>query len=197
MKSRTWGTLLLFSIVKRALEILLPRGLWNRLDSTNSAFMSALATSLTRVVTFVDDIRFEAIPWLSTNQLRQWFTDLGVVYDPLKFPATLRKQIEAVYTAIGGQSPEYLEAQIQKQFPAVTIIERTGPYGPDPLVYTLTGEIDGPAAIEPTFLTLVRKLFPLHLELNNTTTISDLITSDVCGAGRVGAAIVGKAIGEE
>ena len=173
--------------IEKAIWILLPKWLLNPNDAATANFVKGTARALARLVDLAFLVLPESIPGTSSLLVEQWSKDLDVLYDSGATLAVRQSRVASVYTAIGGQNPDYLRPQLQKEFPDVDFIERTGTSPDEHLYYRLIGTV-ADADEHDRLLTLVSKLFPLHLEF---TDLVDIDTDD--DAARVGIARTGYA----
>lgn len=177
--------------IDRMLWILLPSWLLNPNNAWNQKFIAGTARALARLADLAFSVLVEAIPGTSTALIEQWSKDLDVLYEPADSLATRQARVASVYTAIGGQNPDYLREQLQKEFPDVDFIERTGTSPNEHLYYRLIGSVAN-SDEHDRLLTLVAKLFPLHLEFTDLVDISTSDDAARVGIARVGYALTGK-----
>nr|WP_233142895.1 putative phage tail protein [Marispirochaeta aestuarii] len=109
--------------MRSTLRSLFPPGHPWQLFGNIGQLVDALALSLERLREFLMDVITESNPGTATDTLQQWYAQLGITYDPTQSTATLRKRAKQAFTAIGGQSKEYIEAVLQVAYPNVTIEE--------------------------------------------------------------------------
>lgn len=110
-------------IMRRSFRSLLPTGPPWRLGGTFGGIIDAIALSLDRVQVFVDDVRRESNPGSAEETLQQWYAQLGINYDDTQTLSKRQKRARSAYTAIGGQSKDYLEELIQRVYPGVFLDE--------------------------------------------------------------------------
>jgi uncharacterized protein YmfQ (DUF2313 family) len=109
-------------IAGRTLRSLFLRTPWPLSDNLG-ALIDALALSIERLRVFLMDVLAESNPGTADETLRQWYADLGIAYDPTQSKAVLRKLARATYSAVGGQSRQYIESVLQIAYPNVSLEE--------------------------------------------------------------------------
>lgn len=181
--------------IERSIWILLPKWLLNSENSWNKKFIAGTARAIARLVDLAFTVLTESIPGTSSLLIQQWSEDLDVYYEPADFLATRQARVASVYTAIGGQNPDYLREQLQKEFLDVDFIERTGTAPNEWEYYRLIGTVENDDE-KNRMLTLVSKLFPLYLEFTDLVNVDTFTDNARVGAARVGIARVGKDIEE-
>lgn len=110
-------------IVRKTLRNLLPTGHPWRLPGLFGDFVDALSLSLDRVKTFFDGVITESNPGSAEDTLSEWYAQLGIKYDPTQTLNKRQERARSAYTAIGGQSKDYIESQLQKAYPGVFLDE--------------------------------------------------------------------------
>jgi len=112
-------------IMRRALELLLPRGYLWRLIGDASKLVEALGISLDRAKDLIDQTRREAIPKTAFYTLPEWHASLGIKYDPTVATEKQRVMLDAMHTANGNCSLGGLAVQIAKEYAGLSISEDT------------------------------------------------------------------------
>jgi hypothetical protein len=65
----------------------------------------------------------ESLPGTADETLAQWYEQLGIKYDPKQTLEARRLRASQAWTALGGQSKDYIEGQVQRAYPDVEIQE--------------------------------------------------------------------------
>ncbi len=110
-------------LMKRVLRRLFPPGHAWTLTGAVGDLVDALAESFARIRTFFRGILTEALPGTADDTLPEWFETLGLKYDPTQTLADRQARADQAYTSLGGQSKDYLDAQIQRAYPDVYLVE--------------------------------------------------------------------------
>jgi hypothetical protein len=173
-------------ISARTLRRLLPDGTAFRDGANLLAVAEALGLSMDRAHDFLGGVSAESIPETADATIDQWLDALGLSVPAGSSLGDKRKIASAVYAAIGGQSLDYLNAQVSAAFPNVQIIETAS---------TTDYRVVGFLPFARDFLrlaALLTRLAPLHLEA--IFQVRSVYDGDVarCGIGTVGRKIVGR-----
>ncbi len=110
-------------LMNRVLRRLFPPGHAWTLTGALGDLVEALAMSFARIRTFFLGILTESLPGTADDTLPEWFEAFGLKYDPTQTLANRQARADQAYTSLGGQNKDYLEAQIQKAYPDVHLIE--------------------------------------------------------------------------
>ena len=206
-------------IMRSTLRSLFPPGHPWQLFGNIGQLIDGLALSLERLRVFLMDVITESNPGTATDTLQQWYAQLGITYDQTQSTATLRKRAKQAFTAIGGQSKEYIEAVLQVAYPNITIEEFVSE--PDNMVgygmvgqmvvtgypswipagamdgtypvyyYRVTGEVNTAYDLKG-IQNILNRVAPLtHIAVYSVTVLELSKTSEV-GLGVVGLAEVGR-----
>ncbi len=206
-------------LMKRVLRRLFPPGhAWTLMGAVGD-LIDALAESFSRIRTFFRGALTESFPGTAEETLSEWFEALGLKYDPTQSLSDRQARADQAYTSVGGQNKDYLEAQIQKAYPDVSLIEvdivienmvgigmaghmQTQSYpnwvvppptdGSFPMHhYQVVGEVDD--AIDLKGLqNLLERIAPLTHEPVFQITIRNQTATSETGLGMVGLAEVGR-----
>jgi len=176
------------------------------------ACVEALSLSFERIRVFLNGVITESEPSTAVETLEEWFTQEGINYDPSQSTARLQDLANQSYSNTGGQSPAYLNEQIQKAFPDVYVEENlTSPElmvgsgmvglmmvtdfpisGADPwFLYTVRGEVDSVSDLD-RIKNFLDKIMPVPYEPVFAVTIRNLTPSGMVGLGMVGLMMVGR-----
>jgi len=109
--------------MRSALRSAFPRGLTWLLTGSLGNLIDALAESLERLRVFLMAVITEGNPGTADDTLQQWYAQLGISYDSTQDKSVLRRRARQAFTAIGGQSKEYIESILQVAYPNVTLEE--------------------------------------------------------------------------
>ena len=181
--------------ISKMLQLLLPHGIaWKK--QANSPFTIATGKSLEQIKEYIDNLLPESMPGRAVQTLEKWHEEAGIIYNPNE-SLNRRQTRVAVALAFGGnQSPDYLIERIQQEFPDIEVLENTAPSGQDTNdYYALAGSVDT-LEQQSLLLTLVEKIMPLHLAIQELYIVATVIDRAVCGIGRVGIMRTGAQIGE-
>jgi len=202
-------------ITEKALRRLAPPGKAFRFPGTIGQVISAITLSTERLRTFFLQILTEAIPHTAVITIPAWFQTLGLHYDPTFALSDLQARADAAWSQTGGQSLNYLNAQIQKECPQVYLQEILFPGGSnfDPGTAGRTGvgriglerlscaeptmsyQVQGTVTDRPHYnrlLAILARIAPLHLVPIILLTILSEQAVARCGIEQVGSARIGK-----
>lgn len=206
-------------VIKRALRLLFPPGHAWTLTGTLGDLVDALAESFSRLRTFFRGVLTESLPGTADDTLLEWYEALGLIYDETQILADRQARADQAYTSVGGQNKDYLEAQIQRAYLDVYLVEvdivianmvgigmvghmQTQSYpswltppptdGSFPVhYYQVKGEVDD--AIDLKGLeNLLSRIAPLTHEPVFQITIRNQTATSEVGLGMVGLAQVGR-----
>lgn len=94
---------------------------------TLSGLFGQLIDGVAKTFTRVRDLAFLAIresrPGSSETQNENWYSEFNVTYDSSLPLAERQARISQIYTAIGGQNLDYIQAEVAKVFPDIIIEE--------------------------------------------------------------------------
>lgn len=103
---------------------LVPAGqAWRGVASVFKAFIEALGFQFERLYSFLSEIVAESLPENATHLLPEWYQTLGLKYNGTLLLDDLRAKAKAFDTAVGGQTIEYLQGQIDAAAIDVTLYE--------------------------------------------------------------------------
>jgi hypothetical protein len=173
-------------LIRNALTRLLPNGHAWRPATMTSAVLDALAESIDRVLAFLSDVRAESTPRTATNTIGEWYASMGIKYTPTIDLTTARGQIDSAYTSVGGQSIGYLNDQVKKQFPGVSIEEQGSDFS-----YLVFGDVNTTNDYS-SLLGLIDRLAPLHLAPVFNIRIIETLTTAYTGISIAGKARTGN-----
>jgi hypothetical protein len=123
-------------IMRRVLDLLLPRGLIWRFTGEASIMFDGIAESLQRAKEKIDQARYESRPITALDTLPEWHRAMGIAYDPTLPIERQRAMLDAILTATGNATPEGLALQIGKEYAGLTVSE-TGP-----LAFAISGTVE-------------------------------------------------------
>ena len=107
-------------IGQKSLKGHLPRTQFGR---NISALFEALGFSVERLRLFLMEVIAESNPGTAVDTLPEWYQQSGIRYDST-LPLELRQaRAKQAHTAVGGQSPGYLNDQIQIAYPDIKLQE--------------------------------------------------------------------------
>jgi hypothetical protein len=89
--------------------------------------ITGIGTSINRVFLYANETLAESNPSTTTDLLQNWFDALGLKNELNLSLEEKRRIINTNYIGTGGQSKEYIQTQIQKVFPNITIEEYVFP----------------------------------------------------------------------
>ena len=110
-------------LMDRVLRRLFPPGHAWTLTGAVGDLVDALAESFSRIRTFFRGVLTESLPGTADDTLSEWFEALGLKYDPTQALSDRQARADQAYTSVGGQNKDYLEAQIQRAYPDVYLVE--------------------------------------------------------------------------
>jgi hypothetical protein len=178
------------SLSRTALRRLLPKGLAWQLTGQADAVMAGLADSIETVRAFISEAQLEAIPATATETLREWHTALGLEFDPGQTESQQRERVVSYHTSIGGSSLDYLNGQLQKQFPLVVASELPEG-GPFDFTASVTGVVNTLREYN-RLQGMVRRIFPLHIDITYNVQILASLDTAYTGIAMCGRAITGR-----
>jgi uncharacterized protein YmfQ (DUF2313 family) len=108
-------------VILLALQSLFPRGHAWRLGKNLREILEALSRSYERVKLFFIGINQERIPLTAQQTLNEWAEALGLNITGSESVSDMQARLEALDTAIGGQTIAYLNSVIQKEFSGIVI----------------------------------------------------------------------------
>ncbi len=115
-------------IVTSTLKTLFPRGEAWRFPVKFRSVRDALSLQLDTVKVFLEEVITESNPGTAEDTLPEWYDQLNIRYDDTRSVRSLQERANQIYSAIGGQSKEYIEGQIQTAYPDAYIDEYNVPY---------------------------------------------------------------------
>lgn len=110
-------------LMKKTLDLLLPRGYLWRFIGDGSRLIEGLAVSLDRTKASIDKVRTEALPETAVDTLKEWHAELGVKYDPTVPIETQQRRLSAIHTAKGGCTLGGLSVQLEKEYSGLSVTE--------------------------------------------------------------------------
>ncbi len=171
-------------VIRRALELLLPRGHAWLLPAGTGQLVDGLADTLDRPRVFARGALAEVSPATATDMLPEWHAALGQRYDPTQTLEAQRRKLEAIVTSQGGVTPNQLNAQMHKELPGVDFVEivetdttavcGVGEVGLaecgsvlegtefNPFIYEVTGTVDNDTEAARV-IAVIAHFAPLHL----------------------------------
>lgn len=182
------------------------KSLWTRGRlKTNEAVAGGIADAVTDLRAEGRSIIDEGWPGTATDTLRAWHDTLGVKYDASVTIEDQRTRLQAVATAVGGSSIGLLEAQIQKEFPEVFVVETTfsSEAGEDECgvaecgetegvldstTYTLTGEIPDDSS-SARIQAILARYAPAHMDPVSDLDVLSTSESSEAGEDQCGVAV--------
>lgn len=204
-------------IMTKTLKGLFPPD-WNLIKDLK-AVIEALSLSLDRIAVFLNGIKTESNPSTAVDTLEEWFTQEGISYDPSLSVARRQELANQAYSNAGGQSPDYLNSQLQKAFPDVFLEEvyidpvfmagfgmaglmmassypswltPTPADGSYPnFYYRVLGEVDYVSDLT-RIQNLLDKIMPVPYEPVYAVTIRNLTPSAMAGLGMSGLMMAGR-----
>ncbi|MBL8966332.1 MAG: hypothetical protein JNG85_04925 [Spirochaetaceae bacterium] len=111
-------------VASKALRLLWPKGRAHSLAGHGSLLVDALGENLDALRAAARSVVSESRPDEATAMLPEWHAALGLRYDPTLPVATQRTRLAATLFSVGGATRNTLQAQINKEFPAVIVEER-------------------------------------------------------------------------
>jgi hypothetical protein len=178
------------SLISTALTRLLPGGLAWSLTGQALQVKDALADSVETVREFCDEAQAESIPATATGTIQDWHLMLGFDFDPGQTIEQQRARIVTAHTSIGGSSLAYLQGQVSRQFPLVSVTELPagGPFG---FAYEVKGAVQTLRDYN-RLQGLIQRIFPLHLEPQYGVQILASLDTAYTGIAMCGRAISGR-----
>lgn len=204
-------------ITKKALKSLFPSD-WNLLGDLK-AVIDALSLSFERLRAFLTTVQDESNPSTAVETLEEWHTQEGIVYDSTLSISKQQDIVNQSYSNAGGQSPDYLNGQLQKVFPDVQLQEvfiepefmagfgmaglmmassypswvvPTPTDGSYPNFYfRVIGEVDYVSDLS-RIQNLLDKIMPVPYEPVYAVTIRNLTPSAMAGLGMAGLMMAGR-----
>lgn len=200
-------------IVRRALEILLPRGHAWRLPASTASLIDGLADTLDRPRVFAQGALVEAHPGTATAMLPEWHAALGQRYDATQTVEAQRRKLSAILSAQGGVTLNQLNEQMHKELPQVDFEEIVETDTTDecgvgecglaeagstlvgsefnPFIYLVTGTVDNDTEAARV-ISVIAHFAPLHLlPISSLVILTDSGTAecglDVCGLAECGS----------
>jgi uncharacterized protein YmfQ (DUF2313 family) len=153
-------------IADRGFKSLLPPGHPWSLPPVFRAVLTAIALSFERLKTAIDAVVTESLPSTADETLPEWYSALGLTYDPTLSLAVRQAIAKQAYTAVGGQTLPSLQTALQTAHPDITI-STVAPDGHK--YYQLDGYTD--PETEARALGLVDRIGPAEMEpINNMMT---------------------------
>jgi uncharacterized protein YmfQ (DUF2313 family) len=175
------------AIISTAFSRLFPKGrIWN-FTGNLLLFKQAVDLSLERIRVFLKAAILESIPGKATQTQKEWFELLNLPYDASTTLKEKKDRSSAVYTAAGGQSLDYLNDQIQKEFPNIWLTEI------DLYNYQVNGTVTTVSAYY-RLVGLIDRICPLHLSPFYDIVIIEALDTAYCGICITGKAITGKVL---
>jgi len=123
-------------IMRRVLDLLLPRGLIWRFIGEASIMFDGISIALQTAKEKIDQARAESRPATALDTLPEWHSAMGITYDPTLPIDHQRRMLDAILTATGNATPDGLALQISKEYSGLTVNE-TGP-----LAFSITGQVE-------------------------------------------------------
>jgi len=110
-------------LLSKVIRSLLPRGLAWRLANWGQKLIDGLSAPFGRVHEFLRGVLKESDPSTAEDTIPEWYAMLGLPYDPTLQLKTHHLRLSTTNAAIGGQSLQYVQAQINKELPNITLRE--------------------------------------------------------------------------
>jgi uncharacterized protein YmfQ (DUF2313 family) len=175
------------AIISTAFSRLFPNGrIWNFIGNIR-LFKEAVDLALERIRVFLKAAILESIPGKATQTQKEWFQLLNLPYNNTTTLQEKMNRSSAVYTAVGGQSLDYLNEQIQKEFQNVWLTET------DIYNYKVNGNVTTVNAYY-RLVGLIDRICPLHLSPFYDIVIIEAMDTAYCGISITGKAITGKVL---
>lgn len=205
-------------LMTRVTRSLFPDGSPWTLSGTFGDVVDALALSLDRARDFLEGVETESNAGTAEDTLAEWYSQLGIPYDPTQDLDRRQAKARQAATAIGGQDLAYLNAQIQVAFPDVEIVkvnfQTTNMVGVGMVglmqvqdypswysgttdgtypyaYYRVTGEVDDTWDLN-TVEGILTRIAPAEMEPVYAVTIRNLTPTAEVGLGMVGIMQVGR-----
>lgn len=149
-------------MVLNLLKSLFPKGSpWNILGEFGK-LISGIATSINRVYEYGYSTLQESSTLTTTELIQNYFDAFGLENDPSLTINEKRNLLNSYYIGTGGQSKSYIQTQIQKVFPNITLEE----YSLNPMSMIGIGMV-GQLQTEnyPSWIPLINRdgSFPMYL----------------------------------
>ena len=110
-------------MVLNLLKSLFPKGSpWNILGEFGK-LINGIATSVNRVYGYAYSTLQESSTLTTTDLIQNYFDAFGLENDPSLTISEKRNLLNSYYIGTGGQSKSYIQTQIQKVFPSITLEE--------------------------------------------------------------------------
>ena len=149
-------------MVLNLFKSLFPKGSpWNILGEFGK-LISGIATSINRVYEYGYSTLQESSTLTATELIQNYFDAFGLENDPSLTINEKRNLLNSYYIGTGGQSKSYIQTQIQKVFPSITLEE----YSLNPMSMIGIGMV-GQLQTEnyPSWIPLINRdgTFPMYL----------------------------------
>lgn len=174
------------ALILRALQLMFPRGHAWLLPGDAGKLIEALSQSFERLRVLYHNAPAESIPRLCDVMSQEWSDTLGQHYYPNEPLESRRIQLDMLYTALGGQSKDYLMEQIERAYPNVFLVENSI------TAYTVDGDVQTERDYN-RLLNLIVRITPLHLVPTYSIRIIEFLEVARCGLAICGKARTGKA----
>lgn len=205
------------AIMEKVLKSLFPPS-W-KLTRDLKAVIEALSLSFERIRIFFNGVLTESNPSTAVETLPEWHDQEGIDYDPTLSIEKQQSLANQAYSTTGGQSPGYLNTQLQIAFPDVELQEVS--ISPEFMVgfgmvglmqvtnypswlpvipsggeypnfyFRVVGEVDDVSDLT-RITNLLSKIMPVPYEPVFAVTIRNLTPSGMVGLGMVGLMQVGR-----
>lgn len=181
-------------VTSKTLRRLLPDGQAFKGGANLDAVIEALGLSLDRAHDFLGGVQAEAIPETAEQTIDEWLVALGLSVPEGTSLGDKRNIASATYSAIGGQSLDYINEKIRTVFPNI-YIDETETTEAGTAAFTLYYYVRGYVPMARDFqrlFAMIMRIAPLHLvPVYQARSVYD---SDVgrCGIGSVGRMVVGR-----
>lgn len=110
-------------LMERTVRSSYPKGHPWTLHGVFGQINDALAKTLGRIKALAFGLVAESQPISATTTLESWYKAFNLLYDPGLTVAELQARVSQVYTSLGGQGLAYINEQVQRAFPDVTVEE--------------------------------------------------------------------------
>jgi len=110
-------------IAKKALRNSFPPGSPWTLKGAFGSLVDAIGNVLDKHKTYAHGTVTESLPGTAEDTLREWYAQLGLLYDSTRSIESLQQRANQQWSSAGRQDKDYLEAQLQKAFPDTEIQE--------------------------------------------------------------------------
>lgn len=201
-------------LMQKTLRLALPKGHAWLAPGDAGLLVDGIAISFGRLRTFLRGILAESQPLTADSLLPEWFAALGLLYDSTQTLADRQARANMEHTSVGGQSLDYLQTQVNREAPDITILE-----GSDTVSAGYLGEAGvGEAGIAETgsgtengylyytvlgyvqdrdqynrLVAILQRIFPLHLQPYNLSIILSEFGLAEAGIAETGVAEAGYA----